>query len=333
MIVRAQDVGFGFTKFCKGKTSVSNYQCSMFPSFTPLATPHFMDNSGMNSKDTVMIKVDECTYEIGPDCELSTKIHDARVLHRDFSISAPYLALNLGALHYLKQPVIDLLVVGLPVNIMKDKKEQLKSLLTGTHETANGFTVKVNEVLPLAQPLGGYYYHAMHNGYMLKKRNNLTLIIDPGFFTLDWVVAKNIKPIESRSGSHEGGMSAVLTSIARSLSESRKITYDNLSAIDTGLRTGKFKIASNPVDLKEHIPAAKHYMERSLSVLHNTVGDGNDIDEIVVIGGGANLFAPSIQKHFPEHQIIMCKDSIYSNVKGFQLVGESIMAKRSNLVA
>ena len=332
-IVRALDVGFGFTKYCRGRISASRFDCGLFPSLTPVATPHRLSGGPVQTSDTVTVDVDGRLFDVGPDSELSAQVHDARVLHRDFSTSPAYLALNLGALYYIHQPVIDLLVVGLPVNMLGEKSQHLKKLLTGTHTTARGFEVTVKAVCPVAQPLGGYVYHAMHNGYMLEKRGRVSLIIDPGFFTLDWIVATDIKPIEARSGSHEGGVSAILKAIARSLSEARNITYDNLGAIDKGLRTGAFRIASRPVDLEPHLTAANPYIEKSLDVLHNAVGNGHDIDDIVVAGGGARLFLPHIQARFPDHDITLLEDSVFANVRGFQMMGEGMAAKRKEQAA
>jgi len=55
------------------------------------------------------------------------------------------------------------------------------------------------------------------------------------------------------------------------------------------------------------------------------VQDGNDIDQIILGGGGAFFFKHVIQQAFPRHKLTELKDALYANVIGFQLAGMESM--------
>jgi plasmid segregation protein ParM len=332
-IVRAIDVGYGFTKFVTAHARGNQFDCQVFPSLAPVASSRNLSQASYQTRNTIDIMINGVKYEVGPDVLLATKATFTRDLGTDFAGSDPYLALNMAALYYIQEPVIDLLVVGLPVDRVVSRGELLKTRLTGEHHLPHDRSVFVREVLPLAQPLGGYIEFQMQRGSYLKHRDNTALIIDPGYCTLDWITAHGIKPIEGRSGAYDGGMQRILTAIAHSLSESRQTPYTYLEKIDAGLRTGKFRINSEPVDLTPHLPSALAYVEEALNAMQQSTGDCQDIDKILMVGGGAGFFQPVVQKRFPNHQVEVMDTSVFSNVKGFQRIGESILAKRGQVAA
>jgi plasmid segregation protein ParM len=55
--------------------------------------------------------------------------------------------------------------------------------------------------------------------------------------------------------------------------------------------------------------------------MKRVVQDGNDIDNILLSGGGAFFFKSVIQEAFPRHKVQELKDGLYANVIGFQLAG------------
>jgi len=53
-----------------------------------------------------------------------------------------------------------------------------------------------------------------------------------------------------------------------------------------------------------------------------------DIENIILVGGGAHLFMPAIKEHFPNHEIAMADDPVFANVRGFHVAGE-IFSRRN----
>ncbi len=323
-IVRAIDLGWGYTKFSHIDVESETLKYSSFPSLAPRSAGLDLSMSILGKRDTVVVDVDGTKYEVGPDAgDLDT--NDAtRNLNDQYIHTEQYKAVFLGALYYIGEQVIDLLVVGLPLSNMQ-AAAKLKSLMVGTHRVNAELTVEVKDCLVLPQPLGGLYY-CLSQG---KEREDfefleeeMNLVIDPGFLTFDFLLSNGEKVIENRSNAHTGGVSKVLRSIAESISNKFGTKYDNLSAIDKGLRRRKLKINGEVESLEEHIKNTKSVLEGSVNYMKNIVGDGSDIDNIILLGGGSHIYAKTIAAYYPKHTVITLDDAQTANVQGFQLAGE-----------
>lgn len=324
-IIRSIDLGFGFVKLDEYNNETKELEYKSFPALAPRASNTDMSAGILGKRDTVVVDVDGTKYEIGPDSVDLETSDVVRALNDSYIFTDQYKALTLGALYYIHEEEIDLLVVGLPVSNLHQAGELYK-LLKGEHKVNDGFSVNVKEVLVLAQPIGGLYYcmKCVDNEDFEDLKEEKNLIIDPGFLTFDFVLANGDKPNENKSDSKPGGVSKILEAIAKSISEKHKIRYDNLSAIDKGLRktSRKIKISGKPEPLEEHIKNTKSVLESSITYMTNLVGDGSDIDNIIVVGGGAKIFEKAIKAHYPDREIHIIDDSQFANVKGYQKAGE-----------
>jgi plasmid segregation protein ParM len=326
-IVRGLDVGFGSTKFVVGRSSGHLPECRLFPSLAPLSSGTDISSGVLKKRDTLTVVVDGKHYEVWPQAEHALKTHNARVLHSDYVRTPEYLALARGAMTYMNVPHIDVLVVGLPVAEMATKSEVLEQRMVGPHVLPNGRVVSVRRVITLAQPVGGFVSYTTHAGNHSLARQQTNLVIDPGFFTFDWVLAKGFTPVSDRSGSFNGGVSAVLRRIAAAIGRKHGIAYDDLNAIDIGLQTGDFRLYGRPEPLSGYIFDALPAIEEAVTAMHNVLGDGRDIDNIVLSGGGASLFQSAIVRRFPNHEVHLVEEAVFANVRGFQYVGEEVMRR------
>lgn len=327
-IVRACDVGYGHTKFTRGRKN-DDLLCSSIPSLAPMSTEGVdLDGGIKNKRQTVTVYVDQKKYEVGPDIERALGKYDERVLCENYSKTPEYMALLRGALHYMAVTHVDTLVVGLPVSHVFSHAKSLAKDLAKVHPVGNGRTVLVKSVEVLAQPIGGYLDYAVRSGKADKLDHQMNLIIDPGFFTFDFVVANGSSAISNRSGHHDGSVSMVLDSIANDISKEYGTHYTNLVAIDRGLRTGEFSVYGKKINLEKYMPNATQIMGAAIKKMINTIGNTADIENIILVGGGANLFMPAIKKHFPNHDIAMAEDPVFANVRGFHVAGE-IFSRRN----
>lgn len=334
IIIRALDIGFGSTKLVMSYTPGIDIQCKLFPSLSPLATNLDLSGGGVIARrDTVVVQVDGNAYEVGPDVELALNTHASRIMHQDFLETSEYLALFRGALSYMRADRIDLLVVGLPVSLLSTKADYLKQRLEGVHPVADGQTVVVNKVLVLAQPLGGFIHYSLTHGLYSQLRDAKNLVIDPGFFTLDWILAKGIQPIPRRCGSFAGGMHSVLRRLAQVISDEYQVNFDDYGALDRALRSGKLRLFGNEIAMEKYIAQTKPAVDEAVNALANSVGGGRDIDTMVLVGGGAPFFRAAIEHRFPSHRVCLVPDPVFSNVRGFQLAGEEIMHRKQAMVA
>lgn len=328
-VIRSLDLGFGFTKYStmEGENIVFN----SFPSIAPRASKvEDSDLSLINERDTVVVKVDGTDYEVGPDSLLLETAESTRSLNDQYIFTAQYRALTFGALAYMKEPVIDLLVVGLPVSNYATHHENLKKSLIGKHSINNTFECEVKNVMVIYQPLGGLRYCMSLEDKELKDRDladSNNLIIDPGFLTFDFLMSIGNKVIEKKSSAHAGGVSKILNAIADSITKKIGKKYDNYNAIDKALRKRKIRIAGKEEDLLEHIKNTKSVIESPIIYMKNMIGDGSDIDNIILVGGGASIFEKTIKEQYPDHNIVVIENPAYANVKGYQMIGEENYSK------
>lgn len=328
LITESIDLGWGYTKFSKTNENgeVSFYS---FPSLAPQANNQDMSMGLLNKRDTVIVTVEGTDYEVGPDSSDLDTNDSTRNLNDQYIYTDQYKAVLYGALHYMNHDVIDLLVVGLPVSSLS-KSEDLRKLIIGKHQITKESSVEIKDIVVLPQPLGGLYYcfsQAEENEAFEDLMDEYNLIIDPGFLTFDFIVSNGDKLIENRSNAHAGGVSKILRSIASSISQKHNIKYENLSAIDKGLKRRRMKINGEKEDLAEHIKNTKNVIEGSVNYMQNIVGDGSDLDNIILIGGGSEIFKKTIEVHYPKHKIIVLEDPQMANVKGYYEAGKTFLSR------
>jgi plasmid segregation protein ParM len=327
-IVRAVDVGRGNTKFISGIKN-GELRCEMFPSQAHPSEVAVEAEAWGARRKTVGIPAGGLVYEVGPDVHLAADVFNANVLQHDRYCDTPeYLALLLGALHYMQVDHIDLLVVGLPVATYKLKSlvTALERRLTGEHELGKGRQVKVIRVKAIAQPAGALMHYGLMQGKVAQLRKERSLIIDPGRRTFDWLVTQGMQQIEKRSHSVPRGMHDVLHAIVEGISRSTGSHYRDYDTVDAALRTGKQPVVFQAeYDLARHLPLARKIPEQAVAEMMHYVGDASDIRNIILVGGGAFFYRAALKSAFPNHAIHELKDPIFANVKGFQQAGMELV--------
>ena len=323
-IVRAVDVGRGNTKYI---ADVKNGEpvCAMFPSQAHPSETAYEVDGWSGARKTVSIPVGGLVYEVGPDVHLAADVYNSNVLQHDRYAETPeYLALVLGALHYMHLDAIDLLIVGLPVATFKLKRHvaALERRLTGEHELGKGRRVHVHRVKAIAQPAGALMYFGLTQNRVAQLRKERSLIVDPGRRTFDWIVTQGMQQIDKRSHSVPRGMYDVLHTLVECISRNTGAHYREYEMVDTALRTSKkLVVFQKEYDLSQHLPIARKIPEQAVAEMLHYVGDAGDIKNIVEVGGGAFFYKAALKTAFPNHVIQEIKDPIFANVKGFWYAG------------
>lgn len=322
-VVRALDLGSGWVKFNRLVNGKLEY--TSFPSLAPRSTGRDLSVSLLGKRDTVVVNVEGTLYEVGPDSADLDSTDSTRNLNDAYIYSDQYKAAFYGALHYMGEATIDLLVVGLPLTTIH-RASDLKNICVGVHKINDTTTVTVKDVLVLPQPMGGMYYCLSQRDKreefeFLDEETNL--LIDPGYLTFDFLVTNGVKINDARSSAHPGGVSKILRAICESLSNKFGVKYDNLAAADKAIARRKIKINGKTEDLLEHIKYAKPSIDGSVNYMRNIAGDGADIDNIILFGGGQHIFARTLVNAYKDHTVYMLGDAQYANVKGFQAAGEA----------
>lgn len=323
-IVRSIDVGYSNTKYVTAHTD-KEIKCAMFPS---LAYPSYTDpatRTMVERRRTVAIPIDGTFYEVGPEVHLAADSFRGTQLHDRYLQSPEYMALVRGAMYFMKVPVIDLLVVGLPVALFDTGRGWLEKSLTGIHEVGGGKQVEVRRVLALPQPVGALAHFAASYNRQKSIVNEQSLIIDPGSRTFDWLLARGMRLVAKTSSSVNRGMSDILKTIAQEISHDIGRPYSDFPAIDLALRTGKpLMIYQKPYDITPILPTARSVASRAVSSMLEWVNEEYSIQNIIMVGGGAFMFKDAVKAAFPSHKIQVVKDPLFANVKGFQITGRNL---------
>jgi plasmid segregation protein ParM len=267
-------------------------------------------------------------YEVGKDAKLAQDATHGRILDADYSMSDPHMALIRGALYYMGQQKIDLLVLGLPVNTFEKYHQALAKRAVGRHQIPSRSKdsatteVEVANCRVIPQPIGAFFDYASRNGTYDRMRSQMNLLIDIGYYTLDWLVADGVKMINARSGAHNGGMSAVFRTMADAIGSHLGEQISDLSIIEDAIRMGTTpRFYGKEMDITEYIKLGKAKAEQFVSVLVNKVGSAIDISNIILAGGGAEFFRDVLAEKFPRHEIITTVEPVFANVRGFQRAG------------
>jgi plasmid segregation protein ParM len=327
-IVRAIDIGYGNTKLTTGHPVGQDISCKMFPSLAPHASANGDLGAGMLAKrETVKIEVAGVHYEVGPDAELAQSgIARNRVLLTDYCKSDSYMALLRGAMSFMGVNRIDLLALGLPVSTYSTHKNDLIELAAGSHHCGNR-TVHVQNVRVYPQPLGGFFDFSVRSKLFAQMSTEINLLIDPGFFTLDWLVTSGIKTLEGRSGAaNDGGMSSILRAMSKAIAKDYKCDETELGdveRIDSALRNNtNMRLFGETIDVKKYLPIGMSKAEEAINAMMTTIGRTGDIANIVLVEGGSSLYAEAIKARFPKHKIALAHDPVFANARGFQLIAE-----------
>ena len=234
------------------------------------------------------------------------------------------MALLRGALAMMKLPQIDLLVVGLPVALLALKKAALEKAMTGTHQVAGGRAITVRKALAVAQPQGALVHYAAEHDKMATIGGELSLVIDPGARTFDWLVCRGMRLVQKQSHSINRGMADVLRLIAAEISRDIGTPYRDIDAIDLALRAGKSPVIfQKPYDIKRHLPIAESVAQQAVSTMRQWIETPESLQNIILVGGGAFLFRKAVKAAFPKHRIHEVKEPLFANVRGFQLAGQN----------
>jgi plasmid segregation protein ParM len=323
-LVRAVDCGYGATKYTCGRAKgTGEIRCKSFPSLAPDARAKGPQMSAeMRKRDTVVVHVDGRAFEVGPEVENALTRHDTRSLDDQYSATSAYLALVRGALYYMNVPEIDLLMVGLPVANVASRSLPLIDRLTCVHNVANNRTVKVHCVRVIAQPIGGFVDYANSSGHLTKMYKERSLIIDPGYFTLDWVVTNGPQILDDRSGHNNGGVFALIREIEQQIQIRLGRPYADHLLVERALNGYPFYIDGKEHDIRPYVDVALHVVDKAVIDMKNVIGTTTDIQNIVLVGGGAMHYREAVQKAFPNYDVAVAKDPAFANVRGFHIIGE-----------
>jgi plasmid segregation protein ParM len=328
-VVRSIDVGYGMTKYVThSESSGRSFSCSSFPSIVALGKGRQLGAGYFDVRDTVVVKWHGQSYEVGPDVALAFRGHNTRVLDANYIRSDDYQILVRGALRNIGLPRLDLLVLGAPLLNFESIAPVLERSFTGALKISESEGVEVQKVAVLPQPVGGLAWCGNLPESSSRDPSDRSLLIDIGYFTVDWLVAEGTRALPERSGSYPGGVSSLIRELASEISRTTGEDITTMAMwekIDRCLYAGqKLRIYGKEYDLGQHAQTVKSMVSQTVAAIAQRIGDAKDLSQMLLVGGGAPRFADALRALYPNMVVNTVPDAPFANVKGFQLIGEAM---------
>lgn len=255
-----------------------------------------------------------------------------RSLHAEYSTTPSYKALMYAGLLLSEMTEIDVLVTGLPVSqaLIPERCRQLEAQFVGKHQITPKRSVNVKSVKVIPQPVGGLldFMHQQevdgHENELEIDNDTRVLVVDPGFFSLDWVMVSGGQLVRQSSGTSFNASSVLLEQAAKFISADHGAnpTTENL---ENAIRNGKTSILvmGQRVELAQYIEKASELLaDITITSIQKSLRIEKTSPDIVVVpGGGAKFFHKAIANAFPRLKTVIPKESVFSNATGFWLMG------------
>ena len=246
-----------------------------------------------------------------------------RALHADYPASQSYQALWLAALSQIPDARIECLVTGLPVAQAMDpaRREALRQRLRGPHQTPRGL-VEVIDVRVLAQPIGTFIDVLMQAEPEVLDRisEGTVLVLDVGFFSVDWALLVGGDLRRTTTGTSLEAMSVLIEQAAGRIASERG-GRPPLAAIEQALGEDRATLLTRGQRLTvapyleqaaaERVPIALEALRQDLR------REQTEIDLILLTGGGARWFAPTLGTLFPGVPLQPPVDPVNANARGY----------------
>jgi len=333
--VAGLDVGYGNLKIVWGRDA-QQFEKSIMPvGAAPIDRLAKDMNGEPNLSNGYQVQVGNAEWVAGVQ---PTLLQDfSRVLHRDYSTSPEYQALFHAALLRTGLDHISLLVTGLPVSQHVGQpsiKAALRERLVGRHFVSRQRTVQVDAVEILPQPIGAFFDACYAPGQrMSEAADSYTLVFDPGFYSVDYVVMYRNRLRDTSSDSSTIATSQILSIAAREIAKEHNRSEFNVGQIEEALRAGRDTIHmyGQPVPIMPAIErAARECSERVVRDMQGKLRTaGHDIDRIVLAGGGAGLYEAALRDAFPKAQLIKPAEPVLANARGFYLAGRRTLQRKA----
>ncbi|MBV7541958.1 ParM/StbA family protein [Acidovorax sp. sic0104] len=255
-----------------------------------------------------------------------------RPLHADYPTTDSYKALFHAGLLLSEMDKVDTLVTGLPVSQFKngDHVKAIEQRFLGVHQVTPKRAVEVKAVKVIPQPVGGLLAfmneqaHAKDKVGLQIDDDARVLVVDPGFYSLDWVLVSNGEVQRHSSGTSVKASSVLLELAAKLIAEDHGAAPP-IESLEAAMRSNKpsILVMGAKVELQPYIQKASENLE---SVTADSIQKSLRIenlspDIVVMVGGGAPFFRNAVANAFSRLEVVMPANPVQANATGFWLMG------------
>jgi plasmid segregation protein ParM len=250
-----------------------------------------------------------------------------RSLHADYTARPSYAALFHAGLLLSEMERIDVLVTGLPVSQYLDeaRRNALAEQMRGTHPVTPKRAVSVEKVKVIPQPIGGLLdYIAQEDADIEDAR---ILVVDPGFFSVDWVVIAHKDIHRQSSGTSLNASSVILDEASRLIAKDHGAAV-NTETLENAVRAGKptVLVLGQRAEIAPYIEQAAKTVGPVVveSIQKSLRTENRMLDLVILVGGGAQVVRDALQDAVPRLTVATPRNPVFSNARGFWLMGNTL---------
>lgn len=252
----------------------------------------------------------------------------SRDLDADYPASDNYKALFYAALLKTGRQEIDRLVTGLPVSQFQnfERREQLVDRLKGTHAVTSKVSVQVHDVVVLPQPVGAYMNLLSYTDDIDLMEEGRVVVVDPGFYSVDWVAMQGRALRKESSGTSVQAMSRVLEETCRLIVEEMGAGACTSEKLEGAIRSGRQNILvfGQRTAFQPFLDqATKVVAGQAMAALKKSMREesNNGADIVLLAGGGAAIYGDAAREVFPRSKVIVSANPVMANAQGFWFYG------------
>lgn len=321
MFVMGIDIGYSNLKIAGSEVGTKAVRTRVLPSGAgPVSDLPMRLGKHQDDRDAIVVDIDGEPWVAGVDqSRLETTVRD---LHADFPATSAYRALFLAALLTSERTSVGRVVTGLPVSQFLDAnaREKLRGRLTGDHQVSTKRSVKVVETVVVPQPFGAYLDLVSTHPDVESLTDARIVVLDPGFYSVDWIAIENGELRKSNSGTSRRAMS-MLIETANTLIQEDHGGGAGVSRLERAVREGKTTspVFGQPVELAPYLERAGGAVahEALKEMRQNFRNDERAVDLVLIVGGGAGAYRTAAEELFPKTEVIIPTNPVLANARGF----------------
>ena len=250
----------------------------------------------------------------------------SRELHEDYPSTESYRALFHAGLLLSELEHFDILVTGLPVSqyLNQDLRNRLQSLMAGEHQVTPRRRITVENVKVVPQPVGGFVDHVWNLKDASEFEDSRVLVVDPGFFSVDWVLISNGELRRQSCGTSLEASSVILDEAAKLLANDFGGNVGR-ERLENAIRQNQTEVRlfGEKIDITPYLKTAADKVGPIVTTrLRESLRKENaGADIVLLVGGGARFFESSVKEAFPQLKVSTPDSPVFANARGFWRMG------------
>lgn len=340
--VLAIDIGYGNTKMvCDygiDRMGRPRWSELIFPSIAPAAV---MDEAAAGlgfNPDRILFEIDGRRYYAGPR---ATSGVETRIIEPDYIETDLHEVMLRAALHFAMRETkkvihrVEMLALGLPVSGYAQYRNRLFEIGKQSRTVpvpqqlqasagAAAIEVSIDRVMVYPQPWGGLRLAGQNlpSSDSIFDNDVLSMVVDPGYRTMDWFVASGLSPEMRLSGSYDGGVSSILRDVSQQIGFDHGTGSLEFDLIEQGLSSGQINLGHTVIEMAPYKEMAEALAEKEIGTLATRMGSRrSNLARLFLAGGGASFYEQAIRNRFTGCEVITLEESVMANARGYWLSG------------